>query len=241
MPDPVTGLIAGGTSLVGGVLSGKEESKAAGRASAAQTQAAQAGISEERIQFEKMQELLSPYVEAGTGALQAQQELIGLGGAEQQQAAISQLEGSPLFQSLVGQGEQGLLQQASATGGLRGGDIQGALAQFRPAMLQQVIESQYGKLGGLAGMGQASATGVGAAGQQTGANIANLLAQAGQAQAAGALGKGQARAGMYGGISDLITTGAILASKGGFGGGGGTGAIGSGGGGTGGLIMGGGF
>jgi hypothetical protein len=219
MPSPSVALIAGGTQLLGGALGAREQTKAASAAGGAQVEAARLGTEEQRRQFDRLQELLAPYVEAGTGALGGQQALLGLSGPEAQQQAISGIEGSPLFGSLVRQGEQGILQSASATGGLRGGNVQGALAQFRPAMLQQLIENQYSKLGGLAGMGQASAAGVGAAGMQTGSNIANLLGQAGQAQAGSALARGQARAGQIGDISQLIGTGATLYGMGAFGGG----------------------
>ena len=83
-----------------------------------------------------------------------------------------------------------MLQNASATGGLRGGNVQGALAQFRPQLLNQLIEQQYSRLGGLTSLGQASAAGQATAGMQTGTNIANLLGQQGQALAGGAMGKG---------------------------------------------------
>jgi hypothetical protein len=185
MPDPVTGLVVGGSQLVGGAL----QSRAAGKAAGQQAQAAEAGIEEQRRQFDKLQELLSPYVQAGTPALQAQQALLGLGGAEAQQQAVSGLESSPLFQALARQGEEAMLQQASATGGLRGGNLQAALAQFRPQMLAQAIEDQYGRLGGMTALGQQSAAGVGAAGMQTGGQIANLLAQQGAARAGGTLGR----------------------------------------------------
>jgi len=185
MPDPVTGLIVGGTQLVGGAI----QSRAAGKAAGQQADAAQAGIEEQRRQFDRLQELLAPYVEAGKPALQAQQALIGLGGEEAQQQAVAGLEGSPLFQALARQGEEAMLQQASATGGLRGGNIQAALAQFRPQMLAQAIEEQYGRLGGLTTLGQQSAAGVGAAGTQTGGQIAGLLAQQGAARAGGTLGR----------------------------------------------------
>jgi hypothetical protein len=188
MPDPVTALVVGGTQVVGGIM----QSKAAGEAAGAQTAAAEAGIAEQRRQFDMVRELLKPYVEVGTPALQQQQALIGLQGAEAQQAAIAGLEGSPLFQARVRQGEEALLQRASATGGLRGGNIQAALAQFRPQMLQQEIETQYGRLGGLTSLGQQSAAGVGTAGMQTGARVAGLYGDVGAAQAGKELAQGQA-------------------------------------------------
>lgn len=188
------------TGVIGDITGATAAGEAAERAAGVQAAAAQAGIEEQRRQFDLTQELLSPFAQAGTGgegvmgSLEAQQAILGLRGPEAQQAAISQLEGSPIFQSLVGQGEQALLQQASATGGLRGGNVQGALAQFRPNILNQLIESQFSKLGGLTQLGQASAAGVGAAGQQTGANIAQLLEQQGAAQAGGIIGKGSTQA-----------------------------------------------
>lgn len=185
MPNPVTGLIVGGSQLIGGAL----QSRAAGKAAGQQAQAAEAGIDEQRRQFDKLQELLAPYVQAGQPALQAQQALIGLGGAEAQQEAVSQLESSPLFQALARQGEEAMLQQASATGGLRGGNLQAALAQFRPQMLAQAIEDQYGRLGGLTALGQQSAAGVGTAGMQSAGQIAGLLQQQGAARAGGTLGR----------------------------------------------------
>ena len=188
MPDPVTALVVGGTQVVGGIM----QSNAASEAAGAQTAAAEAGIAEQRRQFDMVRELLKPYVEVGTPALQQQQALIGLQGAEAQQAAIAGLEGSPLFQARVRQGEEALLQRASATGGLRGGNIQAALAQFRPQMLQQEIETQYGRLGGLTSLGQQSAAGVGTAGMQTGARVAGLYGDVGAAQAGKELAQGQA-------------------------------------------------
>ncbi len=212
-------------SVYSSYKSGKAQEKAAGKAAGAQIRAAELGTEEQRRQFDRLQELLSPYVEAGTGALGGQQALLGLSGPEAQREAISGIEQSPYFEALARQGETGILQSASATGGLRGGNVQGALAQFRPSMLQSLIENQYSKLGGIAQQGQASAAGVGAAGLQTGANISNLLAQSGQAQAGQAMAQGQAKAGLYGDISQLIGTGATLYGTGAFGGGGGGGGV----------------
>lgn len=197
----------GAATLVSGYMSSEAQKEAAEEASEAQAGAARAGISEERYQFDRMQELLQPYTEAGVGALEQQQAIAGTLGPEAQKKAIEDIEKSPIFQTMTRQGEEAMLQSAAATGGLRGGDVQGALAQFRPAMLQQLIESQYGKLGGLTQLGQASAAGEVAAGQQTSSQIADLLAQAGGAQAGEAIAKGEAQAGFYGDISQAVGTG----------------------------------
>ena len=188
MPDPVTGMIVAGSQLVGSSM----QASAAGDAAAAQGAASQAGIEEQRRQFDEMRKLLQPYTEAGLPALEQQQTLLGLKGPEAEQAAIARLTGGETFKALAQQGENALLQQASATGGLRGGNIQAALGQFRPQLLSSLIEQQYGRLGGMTSMGQASAAGVGAAGMQTGTNIANLLGQQGAAEAGGILGEAKA-------------------------------------------------
>jgi hypothetical protein len=144
--------------------------------------------------------------------MQAQQALLGLAGPEAQRKAIAELAAGPQMQALVQQGENALLQQASATGGLRGGNIQAALAQFRPQVLSELIGQQYSRLGGLtalgqettsnlARLGQASAAGTGAAAQESGANIASLLAQQGAAQAGAQMAQGRAFASIPAAIS----------------------------------------
>jgi hypothetical protein len=180
---PVGGAIG---SALGGSFEG---SQAVGQASDVQQQAVQSGIDEQRRQFDEITKLLSPYTQAGAGALTAQQALAGLGGPEAERAAIERISGGETYKALAQQGEEALLQRASATGGLRGGNIQAALGQFRPQLLSSLIEQQYGRLGGLTNTGQASAARQAAFGQQTGANVSTLLGQQGQAQAGGILGQ----------------------------------------------------
>jgi len=225
----LAGIAVGGATLI----SGMAQADAAESAAAAQSGSAQAGIEEQRRQFDKVQELLKPYsmagekalggrspfAAAGAPALEQQQALLGLRGPEAERAAIERIKGGETFQALAGQGEEALLQRASATGGLRGGNIQGALAQFRPALLSSLIDQQYGRLGGmtalgqtttqnLAGLGQASAAGTGAAAQTTGANVANLLGQQGAALAGAEIAQGKA----FGAIPSAISGGLGLFS-----------------------------
>jgi hypothetical protein len=189
--------------VVGGITGASQQAKAAEAAGQTQATASEAGIAEQRRQFDLLTELLRPYVEAGTPALQGQQALIGLRGAPEQQATISSIEQSPFFQSAVRQGEEALLQRASATGGLRGGNIQAALAQFRPQMLESQIAQQYERLGGLTTLGQRSAAGQAAAGMETAGSIGNLLAERGAALAGGQLAKGGVARQAFGDILDV--------------------------------------
>jgi hypothetical protein len=219
--------------VFGGITGAKQAGEAAERGAATQAAAAGAGAEEQRRQFDKLVELMSPYVQAGTGALgrlapyeqagqQAfgqQQSLIGLQGPEAQQQAIEALQNSPQFQALIQQSENAILQNASATGGLRGGNVQGALAQFRPQMLNQLINQQYGRLGGIAGAGlgvtsdilargQASATGQGSAGMTSASNIGNLLANQAQATAGGQVAAGNVNRQTFG---DILGIGKVAA------------------------------
>ncbi|MES3022738.1 MAG: hypothetical protein V4857_14255 [Pseudomonadota bacterium] len=193
-----------GAAVVGGVASSSASKSASKTAANAQTQAADMGIQEQRRQFDAMQTLMAPYTAAGLPALGQQQDILGLNGREKQGMAISGIENSAQFGSMMQQGENAILQNASATGGLRGGNTQGALAQFRPQLLNQLIDQQYSRLGGMTTLGQNSAAGVGAAGMASGNQITQLLGNQGAAQAGAALAGGRADAQMYNGISNAF-------------------------------------
>lgn len=210
-----------GSSVVGGVV----QNNASKRAAAAQTEAADKSVEEQRRQFDEATKLLAPYVDAGEAALadlspyaqagapalEQQMALAGVSGPEAQREAISAIEGGAEYQSLVGAGEEAILQSAAATGGLRGGNTQAALAQFRPQVLSSLINQQYGRLGGLTALGQTTSQGIfsagqaaaarqAGAGQTTAANIGNLYGQQGAAAAQSALASGRAFGNVLGGI-----------------------------------------
>ncbi len=226
-------------NVLGKVTGASQAGKAAEQAGQTQAAASQAGIEEQRRQFDSLVQLMSPYVQAGTEAVarlapyeqagqQAfgqQQALVGLQGPEAQQQAMAGFEQSPLFQSLQQQGEGAILQNAAATGGLRGGDVQAALSQFRPQLLNQLIEQQYGRLGGIAGTGlgvttnlfntgQASAAGQAGAGIESASNVGNLLANQAQAIAGGQMARGGLQRQVFG---DILAIGSMLTGGGGFG------------------------
>lgn len=223
--------VALGAKALGGVISASKGASAAKQAGAAQERAAQLSIDEQRRQFAEMQRLMAPYVQAGDPALQALLGAAGLSGPESQQAFVSQQEQSPLFQALAAQGENAILQNASATGGLRGGNVQGALGQFRPGLLNQFIGQQYDRLAGITTLGQNAAAGVGAAGMNTGQAVANQYGNIGAAQAGARLGVANAfgqgvnqvagafgtAASMFGGPSGTTIPGSVFSNAAGTG------------------------
>lgn len=125
---------------------GKDEAAGIDAATAAAVGPTQAGI-------DAAGDALNPYNTAGQQATLQQQALMGLLGPAAQQEAYSMIENSPAFQSLRGQGETAILQNASATGGLRGGNTQAALANFAPDLLNQLIQQQLQGLSGISGQG----------------------------------------------------------------------------------------
>lgn len=195
------------TAVVGGaVIGGVASNRAAGKAADAQTASAQAGIAMSERQFDEIQKMLAPFRESGVQALGAQEDLLGLGGADAQAAAIEALKASPMFQSQLQQGEESILANASATGGLRGGNTQGALAQFSPALLSATISDQFNRLGGLSSMGLGAAGQTGQFAQAGTNNAVNLLQQQGAAGAGRALAQGQA----FSNIGNSIGQGFLL-------------------------------
>jgi hypothetical protein len=213
MPSPVIAGVVGGTQILGSVLG----ANAARRAASTQAQAAEAGQQTQLQMFERTQEILRPYVEAGEAqlstlggytqagpqAFERQLALAGLRGPQAQQAAIEQVRTQPRFGALTQAGEEAILANAAATGGLRGGNVQRSLADFRSDLLADEIEREYGRFGGLtafgqgvsqnlAQMGQAAGAGTGVAAMQAGQGIAGLQGAAGAARAGGTLGSAAA-------------------------------------------------
>lgn len=203
-PSWINSLLPAAGSLISSLASADAQRSASNTAADATTRAANAGIAQQQSQFDAIQKLLSPYVTTGTSALGSQADLAGINGNDKQAAAIAALQASPAFTSAQKLGENRILANASATGGLRGGNTQAALAQFNPALLASTINDQYSRLGGLSSMGQNAAAGVGNAGMATGNNVTNLLGQIGSAQAGQALAGGRSDLTAINGLSSAL-------------------------------------
>jgi hypothetical protein len=193
-------------SVAVGAFAANRASSAAKKASNAQSRSADAGIAEQQRQFDEIQKLLAPYVKGGTDATELQRAFLGLAGPGAEQAAIEGVRAGPQFQAAAREGENAILQNAAATGGLRGGNVQASLAKFRPNLLNQVIAQRFAGLDALAGRGQASAAGQAAAGQNSANAIAGLLQDQGAAQAGAALARGNAQAGFAGTLAQAGAT-----------------------------------
>ena len=184
-------------SFVGGLLGGGSQKKAIKKATKAQVEALDKAIGEQRRQFDLTRSDFQPYLGAGVKAIGGLGDLLGLNGDDKAGAAIAALKWSPIYQSLYNNGLEAVLQNASATGGIRGGNTERGLAGFGSDTLASVITDQLSRLGGLAGLGEGATDAVAGFGQHSADAIGNFFNQQGQARASGALAKGGINAGMW--------------------------------------------
>lgn len=190
---------ASAAGLAGSLLSGITGGKGAKKAAQIQADAYQKGIDEQHSEFATTQANEAPYLAAGGQGLDGLLELLGLGsgGLTGQQSAIDALKASPEFTSQYGTGQDTILQNAAATGGLRGGNTQNSLAQFGSGLLAQVIQSRLGNLGGLASMGSNTAGTLGQLGQANANAVSGLFGAQGGALAGGVMGQTKALQGIF--------------------------------------------
>lgn len=184
-------------SFVGGLFGGGSQKKASRKAEAALVGAMNRGIDVQNQQYQQTRSDFMPYTTAGTGAIGELSTLAGLGDPAALEAALTEMKAGPLYQSLYRNGEEVLLQNAAATGGLRGGDTARGLADFGSDVLARVYDDQFSKLSGLAGLGLGATGSVAGAGAQRADSVTNLLGNIGSAKASGALTRGGINAQMW--------------------------------------------
>ena len=208
----IGGIAAGVGSVASSVISANGAQSAANT----QAQATQSQIAQQNYEFNTIQGLLKPYSSAGTTALGDYQQslagyenvlgqlnnLTGANGSTAQGTAIAGLQKNPLYTNSMNLGQQAILANASATGGLRGGNTIASLGYLPGQILSNVMQQQIGNLGtslngqqgllnnvgNLITVGENAAAGTGNAAQQTGNNITSLIGQGGAIGAGGTLG-----------------------------------------------------
>jgi hypothetical protein len=199
-------IIAAGIGAIGAIGGGLLASSGASSAANAQQQSSAAAIAEQRRQYDLSRSDFAPYRAAGTQALPGIENLLGLNGNAASSTAIDALKASPAYQSLYNNGQEAVLQNASATGGLRGGNTQASLANFGRDTLSQVISDQLARLGGLAGIGQGAVGSSAALGANSANQISGLLQAQGNAAASGALAQGGIWSGVLNNLASSLST-----------------------------------
>jgi hypothetical protein len=184
--------------------------------SAAQLQAEAADLAREQqqAQFETTQEQFKPFQQAGVRALDQQQLLLGLRGVPEQEQALREFRVSPGQAFLRQRGEQALLRQSAAIGGLGGGQVRSELQQQGIGFAQQDLQNQLARLGSIAGQGQAATSNVAGFGAQAAGQMGQLGMQGAQAQAQGILGARAIQQAHEQRVTGLATSGLAGATQG---------------------------
>jgi len=200
MPGPALALGAGmiGSSVIGAVgarNAGKAQMAASKRAAEANLQGTRESIASQEKMFGISKGLMDPFREAGLTGMEQMMALGGMSGPDAQREAMQGIQDSPEYDMLMDQSRQGLLSGASATGGLRGGNTQRAMAELSPNLLMGLADRNYNRLTGLTNIGQASAAGQAGSADALGANLGQTQMRGGQLQAQAHTQYGQARAG----------------------------------------------
>ncbi len=177
-------------SVIGGFLGGKKQAKASKKATAAMVDAYNKGIERQDAQFAQTRADFEPWRLEGQQGLEGLADLVGTNGGDAQGSAIDALKASPFYQRLFDTGEEAVLANASATGGLRGGNTTTSLADFGADTLMKTIERQLASLGGLAGMGMGATESVANFGQNNANAVTGLLGNIGGAKASDYLTRG---------------------------------------------------
>lgn len=196
-------------SFVGSLIGGGKAKKASKKAQAAQVEALNNAIAEQRRQFDLTRSDYQPYLLTGLSGLSGLGDLVGVNGDEAQQAGLLNIENSPALAAIIRHGTEGVLQNASATGGVRGGNTINALADFRGDAFAGQLQQQIARLAGLAGLGQGATDAVSSFGANTSNNVSNLLGQIGDANAGGILTRGGINSQLWnnaGGFADSLAS-----------------------------------
>lgn len=188
----VTAAVIAGVATVGAA---KMQSDASKDAASAQGAAGNSAIMEQRAARDQFQQNITPYLNAGQGALGGLNAL--------NSGDYSGFQDSPDYQWALQQGGQAQDRSAAARGSLFSGGHQADLMQFGQGLAAQQLGSYRNSLFDMARLGQSSAVGAGAAGQSNANALSGILAGQGQAQADGALNQANAWGGALNGLAGL--------------------------------------
>jgi len=184
-------------------LFGFQAGKDAADAAKAQANAAMKAQRFLQDQYKTLVGLQSPFIQGGQQAFGLQGALSGLQGQAAQDAAMQQFQ----------QAQQGAVNYGSQVGGWEGmPNVQGAIGDYAKNIANQDYDNYFNRLGGIAGMGQSSASALGGVTTDANQGIAQTMQAGGDARTNGILMQNQLRAQGLGNVATL--GGAALQSYG---------------------------
>ena len=214
-------------SAIGSFIGGGAAKKASRKAEAERIAAMDRAIGEQRRQFDVTRQDYAPLLSLLAPSASRLGDGIGLNGADKQQAFMDYVQTSPQLLAQIRNGEEAVRANGSATGGLRGGNIQRGLADFRADRYASELDRQLAQLAGAAGLGSGATDSVSAFGANASNNVSNLFTQQGEARAGGILTRGGINASNWSNLGQGLDQ-ALSMIIGGAGGGGAGSSVGSG-------------
>jgi hypothetical protein len=199
------GAIVGG-SIISGAIGADASQSAANTQAGAANQATQAQLG----MFNQTQQNLAPWMTAGKGSLAQLQGLVGSGpGQLGKPFGMADFMADPGYQWRVQQGQDAIMNQRSALGGVNSGATLKALSDYTAGQATGTWDDAYGRyiqqnqnlfnmLNSMSGTGANAAAGLGGIGTQVGEQIGSNIMGAGNARAAGQIGSANAITGAMG-------------------------------------------
>jgi hypothetical protein len=206
MPDPVTAAVAGGTSILGSIITSKGMKEAAG----AQIQAADAASQAQLQMYYQNRADLAPWREAGESALGTIQNVL---------AEPSQITTMPGYQFGMQQGTQALERGAAARGRQLSGAQLNALQRYGQNYAGTQLQNYLNPYYTLAGYGQQATGQTAQLGTQAAQGQANALLEAMPAYAQQAYSPYGTTGGILDWGGNQLLNYALLKKMGAFGGG----------------------
>jgi hypothetical protein len=164
-----------GAAVVGGVAT----SVAGSSAASATNNATNASVAEQNNALQQQAALSAPYRGVGAQAIGQYENLLGIGPNANAQTIQQALASTPGYQFTQQQGEQGILNAASAAGGFSGNTAT-ALDRYNTGLADQTYQNALSNAQGAVGIGQAAAAGQAANIGQAAGTISNAYTQQGQ-------------------------------------------------------------
>ena len=185
-------------AALGGIVGGISQARAAKRAAAAQTDAANRQIDFQKEIYADQTARFKPFLDSGTNALAGYNFEMGLGARPEGYQGFT---ATPGYEFRKQQGIGAIDASAAARGGLVSGRTLQDLTTFGDGLASQEHGTYMQRLAGMTDMGMGAAGMQATAGNNAAAGVGNALANIGNAQAAGAIGRGNALAGMMNSLS----------------------------------------
>jgi hypothetical protein len=193
----ISDIISAPLDILGG-LTGATAAEAAQTGAAQQADATRQAIAAQQQAAQRGQEFLSPFAQVG------QQALPQAGFLTDPQAQFEFLQQNPLFQLSLDEARRGTQQTAAAGGRLSAGDTLQQLSKNVLLSAQPLIGQQQQNIAGLLDFGRGLATTQAGIETGTAQQVAPLLQDIGNIQAAGGIGAAGARGA---GAQNLLSAG----------------------------------